>query len=1306
MDDLYDPAEIYDEENGDANDNFMQCDDDEVQIINEEDDDLDSINKRFSRTEGSEKKLDVLDRLSPRMFTGNESSCSFSSQKHVHSGCVFRLVIFNIPDCVIVDEVYQAVQSVLDEEAKAEFVDGIYGKAAVVCIKPVSGVDKAAGLLKSIANFPVVVRKMTPKDHDIFLRKKQKASKEPKPPASGRVANEQSGSSASKLLRTKDAAVVVKISNVAHSISEESLLNILQEKVDGIQKLILSRPPYPCKPGQKHMGKGKVFFQDKAQAEKFFSLHRMRIAGREIVIDQSKIPAGKSTGVSNRNSVASSSHKEHRLKISNLSVEVSAQELQEIFSGEVNGRVRVNLGKSSDAPHSGTGELIFETAELAKIAHELMDGCDLGGTKIHLELDTNENEMPDLNVNEKKSDWTKENSSGKTENIDMKQRESERERENREKRRLEREMDKPSSRERERLSSRDRERLSSRDRDRLSSRDRERLSSRDRERLSSRDRERRSSRDRERLSSRDRERQSSRGSQGRSQNNRVARSSVHRDRSRDRSSDRSRSTTAGEADYRRYRLVHIYPDAAQFRTRSAGPDTVLQFSNIAYNLPEEKLIDFVLEKCSGLELLHYERNRFGAFQGIAMLGFKTRYFAVAALKLRNTLLDGRKVVVKIDIHCPRPAADAFVPPNPSGVVRPHQDRDMQGPMGMEMMLQGPMSHNVGLNMGPEQHNGLLVGPEAQRPLLGMGPMGGPGLQMGVAMMGDGIRDPMKQSMQGHVTGFNEDGRSGLMPNPINQGSFGGPILDPLRNENRNLTEMRSGFDRGDPMRGGNGDMRGQDDRFFRGSDARLDGPIGRAGVDDMMNSNTRSRHPNAQDPQAMGAGGCVDVSTETYGLAPAFLASLNITLPLTKEVLVMNIDSTATKDDLKELFSIAGTVVAIQYNNGQAIVEMSHPVEAVQSISMLHQQEYFDRIIAVKMLRPNDPDNLVTRAVVAAVPRGLKTIGRGLGLGGMPVAAVTPPAPITPAPRQNNAGSIAPTIHSRMQEQNQARSLAMKAGRNANKRGSHASRWDNDDARQSKDSGDNRSVHNQNPPNSRDVPLGVNMGGQRGHFQSNDSPRPDISPRFGGSSLDGRRFDNERSGSFQPAQGMFPTPQRSLHSPADSFPRPQDSLLGKPDRNFPPRGSFDGRQDLSRAEPRTMDGFRNNAGPQRGGRGANSPKKHMNSGSGRGRGLITPRRCAGFDLGSQRSNENTTAFGQNASTASGKLVILTNLPMHATKQAVNEICSPYGLVKNIELDSVKRACKVTFENYQQATMATDILNNQDFIGSTISATLV
>lgn len=67
---------------------------------------------------------------------------------------------------------------------------------------------------------------------------------------------------------------------------------------------------------------------------------------------------------------------------------------------------------------------------------------------------------------------------------------------------------------------------------------------------------------------------------------------------------------------------------------------------------------------------------------------------------------------------------------------------------------------------------------------------------------------------------------------------------------------------------------------------------------------------------------------------------------------------------------------------------MNHQVEAVQAISMLHNQEYFDKIITVRLLRANDPDNLVTLAVVAAVPRGLKTIGKGLGLDGLPLTTI------------------------------------------------------------------------------------------------------------------------------------------------------------------------------------------------------------------------------------------------------------------------------------------------------------------------------
>ena len=56
---------------------------------------------------------------------------------------------------------------------------------------------------------------------------------------------------------------------------------------------------------------------------------------------------------------------------------------------------------------------------------------------------------------------------------------------------------------------------------------------------------------------------------------------------------------------------------------------------------------------------------------------------------------------------------------------------------------------------------------------------------------------------------------------------------------------------------------------------------------------------------------------------------------------------------------------------------MKNEVEAVQAISMLHSQEYFEQQITVKLLRPDDPDNPTRRVI----PRGLKKIGRGLGVG-------------------------------------------------------------------------------------------------------------------------------------------------------------------------------------------------------------------------------------------------------------------------------------------------------------------------------------
>ena len=62
---------------------------------------------------------------------------------------------------------------------------------------------------------------------------------------------------------------------------------------------------------------------------------------------------------------------------------------------------------------------------------------------------------------------------------------------------------------------------------------------------------------------------------------------------------------------------------------------------------------------------------------------------------------------------------------------------------------------------------------------------------------------------------------------------------------------------------------------------------------------------------------------------------------------------------------------------------MSHPLEAIQGISMLHNQDYFDKRLNVRMLQPTSG---ALKAPV--VPRGLKTIGKGLEQLGVALPAV------------------------------------------------------------------------------------------------------------------------------------------------------------------------------------------------------------------------------------------------------------------------------------------------------------------------------
>ena len=70
---------------------------------------------------------------------------------------------------------------------------------------------------------------------------------------------------------------------------------------------------------------------------------------------------------------------------------------------------------------------------------------------------------------------------------------------------------------------------------------------------------------------------------------------------------------------------------------------------------------------------------------------------------------------------------------------------------------------------------------------------------------------------------------------------------------------------------------------------------------------------------------------------------------------------------------------------GMAIVQYSHPIEAVQAISMLNNQRLLDRVLSVKMDRFEKD---VDRNSGDALPVGLRAIGMGLGANGAPLSDV------------------------------------------------------------------------------------------------------------------------------------------------------------------------------------------------------------------------------------------------------------------------------------------------------------------------------
>ncbi|XP_072937992.1 uncharacterized protein [Epargyreus clarus] len=118
-----------------------------------------------------------------------------------------------------------------------------------------------------------------------------------------------------------------------------------------------------------------------------------------------------------------------------------------------------------------------------------------------------------------------------------------------------------------------------------------------------------------------------------------------------------------------------------------------------------------------------------------------------------------------------------------------------------------------------------------------------------------------------------------------------------------------------------------------------------------------------------------------YGLKPEYLKSLNITPPIGKWVHVTNFR--CDKSELRDAFELAGTVVAcsiINTTNKYAKIMYSHPLEAIQAISMLHNQVFYGQRLNIVMDKTANSERVL--------PKGLLSIGPGLGEDGYGVREI------------------------------------------------------------------------------------------------------------------------------------------------------------------------------------------------------------------------------------------------------------------------------------------------------------------------------
>uniref|UniRef100_A0A8R1DVV0 RRM domain-containing protein n=1 Tax=Caenorhabditis japonica TaxID=281687 RepID=A0A8R1DVV0_CAEJA len=130
---------------------------------------------------------------------------------------------------------------------------------------------------------------------------------------------------------------------------------------------------------------------------------------------------------------------------------------------------------------------------------------------------------------------------------------------------------------------------------------------------------------------------------------------------------------------------------------------------------------------------------------------------------------------------------------------------------------------------------------------------------------------------------------------------------------------------------------------------------------------------------------------DLFGLNMEFLRQHNIEPPLCERIFIANLAFNVGTDKLYEVFGMAGKITWMDFRidkegktKGVCVIQYTHPIEAVQAVSMFNGQRLFDRNLVVKMDR-FDKD---VEQKEGGLPRGLEGIGMGLGADGAPLANV------------------------------------------------------------------------------------------------------------------------------------------------------------------------------------------------------------------------------------------------------------------------------------------------------------------------------